>query len=189
MSAPVLFVAADRGEAAGLPSGAELLVTGVGLVRAAAAVARRLARREYSRVVNIGTAGALHDGMRGVYEVGSVTQHDLDVAAIERIMGVPFPVELSLPLVGDGALPTARLASGDAFISDAAVRARLAASADLAEMEGYAVAWAAREAGVPVTLLKQVSDNADDESEARWLGALPRAAVELADAARTLGFV
>ncbi|MDK8895068.1 hypothetical protein QQA02_05070 [Corynebacterium sp. MSK006] len=118
MSAPVLFVAADRGEAAGLPPEADLLVTGVGLVCAAAAVARRLAQCGYSRVVNIGTAGALHDGMGGAYEVETVTQHDFDV-----------------------------------------------------------------------TLLKRVSDNADDESEARWLGALPRAAVELADVAHALGFV
>jgi nucleoside phosphorylase len=41
------------------------------------------------------------------------------------------------------------------------VRTRLAAQADLVDMEGYAVAYAARSFGVPVRLVKHVSDNAD----------------------------
>ena len=53
------------------------------------------------------------------------------------------------------------LATGDVFVTDAGVRSALAARADLVDMEGYAVAWACRQAGVPVRLVKHVSDNAD----------------------------
>ena len=54
------------------------------------------------------------------------------------------------------------LATGDVFVSDPAVRDRLAGRAHQADMEGYAVAYAAREAGVHVRLIKHVSDGADE---------------------------
>jgi nucleoside phosphorylase len=59
------------------------------------------------------------------------------------------------------------LASGDVFVTDPAVRDALAERAHLVDMEGYAVAFACRRMGVPVRLLKHVSDNAD-ESALDW---------------------
>ena len=53
------------------------------------------------------------------------------------------------------------LASGDVFVTDPVVRARLAEQAHLVDMEGYAVAWACRRHAVPVRVVKHVSDNAD----------------------------
>src|SRR3712207_8189119 len=44
----------------------------------------------------------------------------------------------------------------------------LAQRAHLVDMEGYAVAYAASELGVPVRLVKHVSDNADDSALA-WV--------------------
>ena len=44
------------------------------------------------------------------------------------------------------------------------VRDRLAERADLVDMEGYAVAFACRRLGVPVRLVKHVSDRADDSA-------------------------
>jgi adenosylhomocysteine nucleosidase len=60
------------------------------------------------------------------------------------------------------------LATGDSFIGDTEVRRQLAAEAHLVDMEGYAVAWAARAAGVPVRLVKLVSDTADDSAMRTW---------------------
>ena len=65
------------------------------------------------------------------------------------------------------------------FVDDAELRDRLAQQADLCDMEGYAVAFAAREAGVPVRLVKLVSDDADESAGATWQETL-------ADHARTL---
>ena len=59
------------------------------------------------------------------------------------------------------------LASGDAFISDPEVRRQLAERAQLVDMEGYAVAYACHRLGVPVRLVKHVSDGAD-ESALDW---------------------
>ena len=54
------------------------------------------------------------------------------------------------------------LATGDVFVADRLVRARLAEVATLVDMEGYAVAYACRQFGVPVRLVKHVSDDADE---------------------------
>jgi adenosylhomocysteine nucleosidase len=153
-----LVVSATPEEAVHVPSSLPVLLTGVGKVAAAAAVARALAQRpEVTEVVNIGSAGALHDHLAGVHVVGRVLNHDLSADAL-RSFGYDPREWLT---VGPG---ETRLATGDLFVSDPVVRARLAASADLVDMEGYAVAWACRQAGVGVRLVKHVSDHADEAS-------------------------
>jgi adenosylhomocysteine nucleosidase len=159
---PLLVVALEE-EATHLHvSELPVLVTGAGKVNAAIAVASILAETSPTRVVNLGTAGALHDGMTGTHVIGSVVQHDLDDAALFSLSGLHFgePVDLG----GSGP----RLATGDAFVSDEQTRTRLAVVADLVDMEGYAVARAAIAAGVPVTLVKQVSDNAGEGAGRSW---------------------
>lgn len=154
----VLIVSATPEEAAHVPAGMRVLVTGVGKVPAAAAVARELALDAgIDQVVNIGSAGALHDHLEGLHEVARVLNHDLS-ADVLRALGYDPQEWLDLPVTGPGV----RLATGDLFVTDPAVRAHLAAQADLVDMEGYAVAWACRRARVPVRLVKHVSDRADE---------------------------
>jgi nucleoside phosphorylase len=154
----VLVVSATPQEAAYVPSGLRVLVTGIGKVPAAAAVARALASDAgISEVVNIGSAGALHGHLEGLHEISRVLNHDLS-AGLLRQLGVDPREWLTLPSSG------LRLATGDVFVTDPAVRAGLAAVADLVDMEGYAVTWAAQQAGVPVRLVKHVSDQADEAS-------------------------
>lgn len=159
---PLLVVALEE-EATHLHvSELPILVTGAGKVNAAIAVSSILAEASPTRVVNLGTAGALRDGMAGTHVIGSVAQHDLDDTALFALSGLHFgePVQVA----ADGA----RLVTGDVFVSDAATRARLAQIAELVDMEGYAVARAAVHAGVPVTLVKEVSDNADETAGRSW---------------------
>jgi adenosylhomocysteine nucleosidase len=154
----VLVVSATPQEATHVPAGLRVLVTGIGKVPAASAVARALATDDrISQVVNIGSAGALHDHLEGLHEIGRVLNHDLS-ADVLRELGLDPQEWLTLPCDG------LRLATGDLFVTDPVVRAGLAAVADLVDMEGYAVAWAARQAGVPVRLVKHVSDRADEAS-------------------------
>jgi predicted 5'-methylthioadenosine/S-adenosylhomocysteine nucleosidase len=163
----VLVVSATKAEAAHVPAELPVLVTGVGKVAAASAVAAELARSAalgtpYDEVVNIGSAGALHDHLEGLHEIGSVLNHDLSAEAL-RAFGYD-PHEWLAVGPADGL----RLATGDMFVSDPLVRAGLAARADLVDMEGYAIAWACRQAGVPVRLVKHISDKAD-EGALDWL--------------------
>lgn len=169
----VLLVAATRQEAAHLPPDLPLLITGIGKTAAACAVAARLARERFDLVLNVGTAGALVDHVAGLYLPGTVLNHDISADALAA-MG--YPVTASLPLP-DGDRKVV-LASGDTFVADQRTRAALATRAQLVDMEGFAVAWACREAGVPCRLVKHVSDQADEESVA-WPTLVDRSAREL----------
>ncbi|QIX26738.1 nucleosidase [Nocardioides sp. JQ2195] len=152
-----LIVAATAAEAAYVPSHLTKVITGIGKTAAATAVARALATADTDdlEVINIGTAGALRDGLTGLFEPGQVLNHDISADAL-RSLGYDPQDHL---VVGDSECV---LASGDVFVTDPLVRARLAERAHLVDMEGYAVAWAARQDAVPVRFVKHVSDNADE---------------------------
>lgn len=159
-----LLVLAVREEAAHLDDRLPVLLTGMGKVNAAAALAAVLAGGQQPvEVVNLGTAGALRPGWAGTHEVAQVVQHDLDSRVLAQLTGRSYGGPLTLR---DGSGPT--LATGDLFVSDPDARERLARTADLVDMEGYAIATAARRAGVPVRLVKHVSDEADHGAEHAW---------------------
>lgn len=171
-----LIVAATAAEAAHVPDGVEVLVTGVGKTAAATALTRHLmtcADLRDVELVNLGTAGALRDDVDGLFEVGTVINHDISAEAL-RAFGYDPRERL---VVGRG---DTVLASGDVFVSDPAVRARLASQAQLVDMEGYAVAYVAAELGVPLRMVKHVSDNAD-EGALDWLQLVDRSARVLGD--------
>jgi adenosylhomocysteine nucleosidase len=196
----LLVVAATHAEAAHVPAGVEVVVTGIGKTAAAVATTRALTRRAQAgqaahagqaapgggaggglaglTVVNLGTAGALRDGLAGLHEVGTVLNHDMNADAV-RALGYD-PQELlrlsEAPVV---------LASGDLFVTDPAVRERLAERAHLVDMEGYAVAYACRALGVDVRVVKHVSDNAD-ETALDWPAMVDRSARALAEWLRLL---
>lgn len=174
----MLVVAATRAEAARVPDGLRVVVTGMGKVAAAATTAATLASYpdpSAVHVVNIGTAGALHDGVAGLHLPGVVLNHDISADAV-RALGDDPRERLVVPS-GD---PGTTIASGDVFVTDPAVRSRLAERAQLVDMEAYAVVWAAQAAGASVTLVKHVSDAAD-ESAWDWPTQVAASAVVLGD--------
>jgi len=154
-----------------------VLVTGPGKVCAATATARLLADYLPSEVVNLGTAAALRDGLHGTHVIGRAIQHDFDSQAIFELTGRHFgsPLELGLGPI---------LATGDRFVADSQLRAQLAQHAQLADMEGYAVAAVAQSIGVPVRLVKYVSDDGDEQAARSWSESIAEAAQRLADWAR-----
>lgn len=153
-----VVVSAVAGEARYVPPGVSVVVTGVGKTAAAVATSRMLAGRDTSDLVvlNVGTTGALRDGMSGLYLPSTVINHDVNAEAI-RSIGLDPQEELHVE-GGDGTV----LASGDVFVTDPVVRARLAERAQLVDMEAYGVVYACREYGVPVRVVKHVSDSADE---------------------------
>ncbi|MEU8226779.1 nucleosidase [Kribbella sp. NPDC048915] len=152
-----LVVSAVAGEARYVPSGVPVVVTGVGKTAAAVAVSRALGERDTSDLVvlNVGTTGALRDGLSGLFLPSTVINHDVNADAV-RAIGLDPQDELPVE-GGDGTV----LASGDVFVTDPAVRARLAERAHLVDMEAYGVVYACRAYGVPVRVVKHVSDSAD----------------------------
>ncbi|MGW2252974.1 nucleosidase [Kitasatospora sp. NPDC001660] len=172
-----LLVVAVREEAAHLDDRLPVLLTGMGKVNAAAALATVLARGDQpSEVINLGTAGALRPGWEGTHHVTQVIQHDLDSPALLALTGRTYGAPL---VVGKGDGPI--LATGDLFVSDPAARDRLAEHADLVDMEGYAVATVAHRAGLPVRLVKHVSDEAGDGAAHSWRESVDDCARHLAE--------
>ncbi len=169
-----LVVAALASEAAYVPAGLPLAITGIGKVEAASATALAIARHAPSRIVNIGTAGALRTGLHGIHLPSLAINHDLDAPSI-RALGAEAVDELEIE-DGDGTV----LATGDRFVSDPVVRDVLAQRASLVDMEGFAVARTAAVLGVPVRLVKVVSDAAD-ESALEWPQVVDRCARQLGD--------
>lgn len=170
--APLLVVATAE-EAEHLQTDLPVLLTGIGRLRTAESLAFALAGATPSRIINVGTAGALVDGVSGVHRIASVSLHDFSHSAVRRLTGETAYPELSLYDVQGGQPghdePALRLATGDVFVDDPRTRARLAEHADLVDMEGYAIAWIARRRGIPVDLVKLVSDSADDGAGKLWI--------------------
>ncbi|MFC0625139.1 nucleosidase [Kribbella deserti] len=174
-----LVVAATRAEVKYLPGHLPVVITGIGKTAAAVITAQALSDRDRRDlvVINLGSTGALRDGLDGVYLPSSVINHDMNADAIRALGYDPADV---LPIEGgDGTV----LASGDTFVTDPVIRARLAERAHLVDMEAYGIAYACRQYDVPLRLVKHVSDNAD-ESSVDWPALVDRSAHALADWAK-----
>ena len=175
--APLVVVAVAE-EAQAFADRHPTLVAGVGKVRAATATTWAALAHQPGVILNVGTAGALRVGALAagvVHEIGTVIQHDLDGRAVAELIGHdPAP---PIGLSESGTV----LATGDRFISSPAARDRLAHRAHLVDMEGYAVAAAARRVGVPVRLAKIISDDAGHDAADSWSDALADASARLGD--------
>jgi adenosylhomocysteine nucleosidase len=176
MDRALLVISATAAEATRVPAGFDVVVTGIGKTAAAAVTTEAILRRGASavEVVSIGSVGALRDGLSDIFLQSRVVNHDLSADVI-RSLGYDPADELTVD-DGDGTV----LASGDTFVIDAAVRARLAERAHLVDMEGYGVVYACRRLGVPVRLVKHVSDAAN-EGSLDWATLVEASAVALGD--------
>jgi adenosylhomocysteine nucleosidase len=87
----------------------------------------------------------------------------------------------------DLGLPHARIASGDAFVEDPALAARLVAmGCDLVDMEVAAVAQVAQMLGLPWAAVKAPTDGADGASAGDFNANLKAAAARAARAVEAL---
>lgn len=138
------------------------LITGIGPVEAALHAGIALARLEAAGtlpdlIVCLGSAGSRRCALGSIHQIGSVSWRDMDASALGVEPGVvPYLDEpKDLPLDTPLNLPIATLSSGGDVVSgDHWNRV----SADMVDMETYAVARAARTFGVPLVGLRGVSD-------------------------------
>lgn len=180
-----LVVAAHPAETAYLPQHTDVVLTGIGMSRAATHTARAILERvpdarTRSRltVVNLGSCGGLRPGAHGIFEPSVVINRDID-ADLMRAMGSDPQDTITLDDLGqrgDGSV----LATGDSFVAGGPVRDALEKRAHLVDMEGFAVAVACRELGVPLRMVKHVSDDADEQA-LDWATRVDQSARALAD--------
>ena len=199
-----------RGEIDGLP--VALLRCGVGKVASVTAVGAALGLHPRC-IVSVGSAGALHGGYRvgDVLLAESVLQHDF--AAAEPGGFRLFGYGAALPSAGepllfaesalvaaafDAASPTTerlginlrrgRIATGDWFVADPAIRDAIGArsGADLVEMEGAAIAYVARAHSIPWLVVRSVSDAGDNDADFSFTEYLALASRNAAEIVRAI---
>jgi adenosylhomocysteine nucleosidase len=180
-----LLVAALDAELVAFPTdlpGFVRLVTGPGKLQGAVALTRALQADAYEEIVVVGTAGAIDARLdAAVYEVDAAIQHD--VTDIDGIVGqhVSLPPRIELGREG------VTIATGDHFVDDAeAVEVIRPLGAGLVDMETYAYAWVAQEFGVPIRVLKSVSDRAQDGAITDWHATVAACSAQLRDRIREL---
>lgn len=186
MPAPIVVVA-HRWEAAHLPEGTDLVLTGVGMSQAAVATTEAIlqrcpdsAARAELLVINLGSCGSLRAELTGVFEPSSVINRDIDV---EVLAAAGIRVQDRIELGGNGPV----LGTGDSFVAGGPARERLLGRCDLVDMEGYAIAYACQRLGVPLRMIKHVSDTADEGALA-WKDLVDQSARALASAYTGIGF-
>jgi futalosine hydrolase len=163
--------------------GVDVMMCGVGLLNAGLSTAARLAQGGVTRCLLAGLGGS-RDPRRmplGTLAVGTAVRdqafgvgHGRAFQGLDEI-GLPpddFPppvLELELPGV-PGAVPCviASVAAASATVSQATTWRRRHPDCLVEEMEGYGVALACRRAGVPLSILRAVSNVAGDRDKANW---------------------
>jgi len=160
----------------GSPEECALIISGMGKQHAASAAEAALAGFEVSRVINAGICGALEDGVdRGaIFRVDRVGDGDNPAA------GKTY--ELTHPKCSRwGDIPFRTLLSVTTPVMDPERRAELAAFGAIVDMEGFAVAQVCISRSTPLTMLKGVSDMADNQGKSDIIKNLTGVSTRLAE--------
>ncbi|WP_292699449.1 nucleoside phosphorylase, partial [Microbacterium sp. 69-10] len=99
----------------------------------------------------------------GIYDVAAAIQHD--VQDLDGVLGqhVSLPTRVETGRVG------VTIATGDIFVDDADATARIRSLGGvLVDMETFALVWVAQQFGVPIRVLRVVSDRAQDGATQVW---------------------
>ncbi len=144
--------------------GFDRLVTRAGKLMATMNLSRALTENTYDEILVLGTAGSIDpDISGGAYEIAGAIQHD--VYNLEGVRGQHMVVPAQVSTGHDGVV----IATGDYFVQDSADVANVRAlGASLVDMETYAYIWVAQQFGVPIRVIKSVSDNAEDGAIVDW---------------------
>lgn len=154
-----------------------VVCSGIGKVNAAITTQLLIDHFQIESVINTGIAGgaSFDVHVRNVIISDAVVYHDMD----PRILAIGYPhlsefkadsslVEKACKACeGKVTYFIGKIATGDQFISDSAVKADIVArtSPMCIEMEGGAVAHTAAANGIPFVVIRCISDNADDGAE------------------------
>ncbi len=153
-----------------------VVISGMGRQAAAQATEYLIAYRGATTIINLGVCGALagHLSRTAVLRIEQALDGDALLAG---------HTPASHPCAADAwtELPAVHLASTTEPVFQPDRKARLAASAQVVDMEGYAVADACRRYGRPCYLLKGVTDLADGTGKDDILRHLPAVSEQLAE--------
>ena len=152
-----------------------LCQSGMGKVNAAAATQLLITKYSIDAIINSGIAGNMTSkvGIGDVVLSKEVMYHDAQLDMIkqsypflEKSTGGENLITAALKACSecDVKAITGRIATGDLFIGDTALKQKIAdfCSPDCVEMEGAAIAHVAAKNDIPFIIIRAMSDNADE---------------------------
>jgi len=163
----VLFVAAVDAELGELPG----MAVGVGVVRAAATMARHLALYSPKAVVLVGSCGVYGDA----FEVGTaVVARRMGLADGGTALGLAYSPLAPAPLSADAVLvhaldaPHADVLTVGAISTDPALVSAFGAAWHVEHLECFGVAWACAEAQVPFAAVLGIANRVGPTAHVEW---------------------
>jgi futalosine hydrolase len=146
---------------------------GIGLVEAAAGAERAIGELMPERVLLVGTAGALPGSGLAIGDVVVVARAELVVRELEYVPAimttrVAADVELVATLAAALGARTVTVASPIGITSGDAEAARLGRTAQVEQLECFAVLAAAARAGVPATAVLAIANTVGERAAAEW---------------------
>lgn len=155
--------------------GYDRLVTGAGKLKAALGLTQALERGIYDEVLVLGTAGSVGGKLPlGIYDIADAIQWD--VADLEGIAGQSMVVPNRVSTGREGIT----IATGDKFVQDPTEVAVIESlNGSMVDMETYVYIWVAQQYGVPIRVVKAVSDSAEEGAIFDWRTRVTQCSAEL----------
>ena len=140
--------------------GWNVIYTGIGKVNALISVNQALTEFKPENLINFGTAGSSRSDLKGLHEVTTFKQRDMDL----RSLGLPLGVTLN-DHINDIYLdrPGLSCGTGDSFVT-----ANQELKTDLYDMEAYALAKLCLIEKIKFFCFKYISDEANKKASSDW---------------------
>ena len=166
MKKPLVIITALERELSSqkLPSGVEIIYSGVGKINATLATIQAINSFKPSQVLNFGTAGKINSTLMGLVSINRVIQRDMYAEPLAPRGRVPF---CSRPHEYFSAQGQYVCGSGDSFVN-AHDPWLIEQSVDIVDMELFAIAAVAHEFKLPWRSFKFITDDANEESGNEW---------------------
>jgi adenosylhomocysteine nucleosidase len=146
-----------------VPSGVEIVYTGIGKINAAINSLRAIHQFTPERIINFGTVGKVNSQLEGLLEIGKVIQRDMQTEPLAPRGTTPFcdrPKEF---------LSTGNIVcgTGDSFVTahDPWLHSQ---GVDVVDMELFAIAAVAHQYAIPWQSYKYITDSANEDSGSDW---------------------
>ena len=140
--------------------GWRVVYTGIGKVNALISVNRAIKESKPMNLINFGTAGSSRSDLKGLHEITTFKQRDMDL----RSLGLPLGVTLN-DKINDICLdrPGLSCGTGDSFVTT-----HPEIKTDLFDMEAYALAKLCLIEKINYFCFKYISDKANENASSDW---------------------
>ena len=144
----------------------EIEYIGVGKVNAVFNTLNAIEKHSPQQIVNFGTAGALDEKIKGLVEVSSFFQRDMDATPLGFEAGqTPFEENIEITFGREGVT----CGTGDKFVTSTPKL-----KTDIVDMEAFAIAKVCKLKNIDFRCFKFISDNADSEAKNDWVDNVSR---------------